>query len=69
MRNSNTGHMIFTVAEQIAEISARVTMYSGDLILTGTPYGVGMGRNLFLRSGQKLHLYIEYIGELWHSFL
>jgi 2-keto-4-pentenoate hydratase/2-oxohepta-3-ene-1,7-dioic acid hydratase in catechol pathway len=68
MQNSNTRHMIFTVAEQIAEISARVTMYPGDVILTGTPSGVGMGRNLFLRSGQKLRLYIEQIGELRHSF-
>jgi 2-keto-4-pentenoate hydratase/2-oxohepta-3-ene-1,7-dioic acid hydratase in catechol pathway len=69
MQDSNTRHMIFTVAEQIAEISARVTMHPGDVILTGTPSGVGMGRNIFLRSGQKLRLYIEQIGELRHSFL
>jgi len=69
MQDSNTKHMIFTVAEQIAEISARVTMYPGDVILTGTPSGVGMGRNLFLRSGQRLRLYIEQIGELRHGFL
>jgi ureidoglycolate lyase len=69
MQNSNTGHIIFTVAERIAEISARVTMYLVDVILTGTCCGVGMGRNLFLRSCQKLHLYIEEIGELRHGFL
>lgn len=69
MQNSNTKHMIYTVAEQIEEISARVTMYPGDVIMTGTPSGVGMGRGVFLQSNQKLRLYIEKIGELRHSFL
>jgi 2-keto-4-pentenoate hydratase/2-oxohepta-3-ene-1,7-dioic acid hydratase in catechol pathway len=68
MQDSNTKHMIFSVAEQIEEISARVTMYPGDVILTGTPSGVGMGRGVFLKPGQKLRLWIEQIGELEHGF-
>jgi len=68
MQNSNTKHMIFTIAEQIEELSARVTLNPGDLILTGTPSGVGMGRNVYLKSGQKIRLWIEGIGELRHSF-
>ena len=68
MQNSNTKHMIFSVAEQIEELSARLTLHPGDLILTGTPAGVGMGRNVFLRSGQNLRLWIENIGELHHGF-
>jgi 2-keto-4-pentenoate hydratase/2-oxohepta-3-ene-1,7-dioic acid hydratase in catechol pathway len=68
MQNSNTRHMIFSVAEQIEEISARVTMHPGDVILTGTPSGVGMGRGIFLKPGQQLRLWIESIGELRHGF-
>jgi 2-keto-4-pentenoate hydratase/2-oxohepta-3-ene-1,7-dioic acid hydratase in catechol pathway len=68
MQNSNSRHMIFSIAEQIEEISARVTMYPGDVILTGTPSGVGMGRGVFLKPGQKLRLWIEKIGELEHHF-
>jgi len=68
MQNSNTRQMIFSVAEQIEELSARVTLHPGDLILTGTPSGVGMGRNLFLKPGQQLRLWIERIGELRHGF-
>jgi 2-keto-4-pentenoate hydratase/2-oxohepta-3-ene-1,7-dioic acid hydratase in catechol pathway len=60
--------MIFSIAEQIEEISARVTMNPGDVILTGTPSGVGMTRGVFLKAGQKLRLWVEHIGELRHSF-
>jgi 2-keto-4-pentenoate hydratase/2-oxohepta-3-ene-1,7-dioic acid hydratase in catechol pathway len=67
-QNSNTRHMIFSVAEQIEELSARVTLNPGDVILTGTPSGVGMQRNVFLKSGQRLRLWIEKIGELHHGF-
>lgn len=68
VQDSSTRHMIFDIAEQIAELSARVTLYPGDVILTGTPDGVGMGRNVFLRPGQQLRLWIEHLGELRHGF-
>jgi 2-keto-4-pentenoate hydratase/2-oxohepta-3-ene-1,7-dioic acid hydratase in catechol pathway len=68
MQDSNTSHMIFSIGEQIEEISARVTMHPGDVVMTGTPSGVGMSRNLFLKSGQRLRLWIEGIGELHHRF-
>jgi 2-keto-4-pentenoate hydratase/2-oxohepta-3-ene-1,7-dioic acid hydratase in catechol pathway len=68
MQDSSTKYMIFSVAEQIEELSKRVTLHPGDLILTGTPSGVGMGRNIFLRSGQSVRLWIEKIGELRHGF-
>lgn len=69
MQDSNTRHMIFDISEQIEEISARTTMHPGDIILTGTPSGVGFSRNIFLKSGQKLKLEIGGLGELRHSFL
>jgi 2-keto-4-pentenoate hydratase/2-oxohepta-3-ene-1,7-dioic acid hydratase in catechol pathway len=68
MQDSNTNHMIFSIAEQIQEISARLTLHPGDIILTGTPAGVGMSRNVFLKPGQQLKLWIEHIGELHHGF-
>ena len=42
-QDSNTNDMIFNLAEQIAQLSSGMTLYPGDLILTGTPAGVGSG--------------------------
>ena len=67
MQDSNTSKLIFDTAEQIAALSERVTLYPGDLILTGTPAGVGMGRQLFLKPGDVVKMWIEDIGELTHS--
>jgi len=67
MQDSNTGQMIFNTAEQIAMLSSRVTLQPGDVILTGTPAGVGMGRKRFLQPGERVRLWIEGIGELNHT--
>jgi 2-keto-4-pentenoate hydratase/2-oxohepta-3-ene-1,7-dioic acid hydratase in catechol pathway len=67
MQDSHTSQMIFTTAEQIAHLSTRLTLQPGDLILTGTPAGVGMGRGRFLKAGETLRLWIEGIGELRHT--
>jgi 2-keto-4-pentenoate hydratase/2-oxohepta-3-ene-1,7-dioic acid hydratase in catechol pathway len=63
-QDSNTGHMIFTLAEQLSHLSSRVTLYPGDVILTGTPAGVGMGRKEFLKPGDVVKIEIEGIGTL-----
>jgi len=67
MQDSNTGQMIFNTPEQIAMLSSRVTLQPGDVVLTGTPAGVGMGRKRFLRPGERVKLWIEQIGELHHT--
>ena len=67
MQDSHTSRMIFSTAEQIAMLSSRVTLYPGDLVLTGTPAGVGTPRRLFLRAGDTVKLWIEGIGELRHT--
>ena len=67
MQDSHTGRMIFDTAEQIATLSSRVTLHPGDLVLTGTPAGVGMGRGRFLKPGDGVRLWIEDIGELSHT--
>jgi len=63
-QDSNTGQMIFNLAEQIAHLSSRLTLHPGDLILTGTPAGVGAGRGEFLKAGDTVKLWIENIGEI-----
>jgi 2-keto-4-pentenoate hydratase/2-oxohepta-3-ene-1,7-dioic acid hydratase in catechol pathway len=67
MQDSHTSKMIFTTAEQIAQLSTRVTLQPGDLVLTGTPAGVGMGRQRFLKAGDTIRLWIEGIGEMSHT--
>jgi 2-keto-4-pentenoate hydratase/2-oxohepta-3-ene-1,7-dioic acid hydratase in catechol pathway len=63
-QDSNTSQMIFNLAEQIAHLSSRLTLHPGDLILTGTPAGVGVGRNEFLQAGDVVKIWIERIGSL-----
>jgi 2-keto-4-pentenoate hydratase/2-oxohepta-3-ene-1,7-dioic acid hydratase in catechol pathway len=63
-QDSNTGKMIFSLAEQIADLSSRLTLHPGDLILTGTPAGVGAGRGEFLKAGDVVKIEIEKIGSL-----
>jgi 2,4-diketo-3-deoxy-L-fuconate hydrolase len=65
-QDSNTKHMVFPVARIIAELSAGLTLHPGDVIITGTPEGVGMGRKPpeWLRPGDTVELEIERIGVL-----
>jgi 2,4-didehydro-3-deoxy-L-rhamnonate hydrolase len=66
MQTGNTGRMIFPVRELIAYVSRFMTLYAGDLLITGTPPGVGMGRKpdpIFLKAGDEMHLGIEKLGE------
>lgn len=63
-QDSNTSKMIFTVAEQVAHLSTRLTLQPGDLVLTGTPAGVGAARREFLKSGDVVRVEIEKLGVL-----
>jgi len=66
-QDSHTSKMIFSTAEQIAHLSTRITLHPGDLILTGTPAGVGMARHEFLRAGDEVKVWIERIGTLTYK--
>ena len=66
-QDSNTSSMMFTLAEQIAQLSLRITLYPGDIILTGTPAGVGAGKGEFLKAGDALELWCENVGTLKHT--
>ncbi len=63
-QDSNTSLMVFTVAEQIAKLSESMTLYPGDLILTGTPAGVGAARDEYLQPGDRVTSWIEQVGTL-----
>jgi 2-keto-4-pentenoate hydratase/2-oxohepta-3-ene-1,7-dioic acid hydratase in catechol pathway len=71
MQIGRTSDMIFPVGELVAELSGIVTLLPGDLIYTGTPAGVGIGRTppQFLRPGDVLESYIAGVGELRHVFV
>jgi len=62
-QDSNSGKMLFTLAEQIAQLSINMTLHPGDLILTGTPSGTGAESGEFLKSGDVVKIWIEGIGE------
>lgn len=66
-----TREMIFDVAALVAKISENVTLYPGDVVFTGTPAGVGLGREpkRFLRPGETLYTWIEGVGELTQRFV
>ncbi|WP_241385600.1 fumarylacetoacetate hydrolase family protein [Rhodococcus sp. CH91] len=71
VQKGRTRDMIFPVPELVAALSWNVTLYPGDVIFTGTPAGVGMGRDprRFLRPGERLDSWIEGIGELHQFFV
>jgi 2-keto-4-pentenoate hydratase/2-oxohepta-3-ene-1,7-dioic acid hydratase in catechol pathway len=66
MQNSSTADMIFSVPYLVSYLSHQFTLLPGTVILTGTPEGVGIGRNppKFLRPGDTFTVEIEGIGTL-----
>ena len=66
MQSGNTRTMIFGVAKLVSYTSCFMTLEPGDIITTGTPPGVGMGRKpnpVYLKAGDRIHLGIEKLGE------
>jgi 2-keto-4-pentenoate hydratase/2-oxohepta-3-ene-1,7-dioic acid hydratase in catechol pathway len=66
MQNGSTKTMIFGVQQVVSYVSHFITLHAGDIIATGTPPGVGLGKQpkpIFLKLGQTMHLGIEGLGE------
>ena len=63
-QDSNTSKMIFNLAEQIEQLSSRITLLPGEVFLTGRRAGVGAARPEFLKAGDVVKLWIEDIGTL-----
>ena len=64
MQNSNTSDFIFNVEEVVSYISQFMTLLPGDIISTGTPFGVGLGLNppKYLKEGDVVELGIDGLG-------
>ncbi|HTO36773.1 MAG TPA: fumarylacetoacetate hydrolase family protein [Flavobacterium sp.] len=65
-QNSNTQFMLFNINDLIEDLSIVFTLEAGDIIATGTPAGVGAGRNPqeWLKDGDVVECYVEKIGNL-----
>jgi 2-keto-4-pentenoate hydratase/2-oxohepta-3-ene-1,7-dioic acid hydratase in catechol pathway len=66
VQDGTTADLIFPVAELIAFISASITLEPGDLVVTGTPAGVGVFRDppIFLEPGDRARVEVEGIGAI-----
>jgi acylpyruvate hydrolase len=65
-QRSNTANLVFTVPYLVEFLSGLMTLEPGDVILTGTPGGVGVARNpqVFLKDGDVVRIEIDRIGAL-----
>jgi 2-keto-4-pentenoate hydratase/2-oxohepta-3-ene-1,7-dioic acid hydratase in catechol pathway len=71
VQKGRTSELIFSVPQLIEGLSRTVALLPGDVIFTGTPAGVGLGRNpqRFIQPGETLVSWVEGIGELRQSFI
>ncbi len=66
MQDSSTSNMIFGVAEVVSFVSQAITLEPGDLIITGTPAGVGAFRDppVWLKPGDEIAIEIDGLGRI-----
>jgi 2-keto-4-pentenoate hydratase/2-oxohepta-3-ene-1,7-dioic acid hydratase in catechol pathway len=66
LQHSNTRELIFKIPELIEYISSITPLLPGDIVSTGTPFGVGLGRNpkRWLKAGETVTITIEGLGQL-----
>ncbi len=66
MQSASTDDLVFDVASLVSMISVGITLEPGDIIVTGTPSGVGAARKppLFMKAGDVCEVEIERIGIL-----
>jgi 2-keto-4-pentenoate hydratase/2-oxohepta-3-ene-1,7-dioic acid hydratase in catechol pathway len=66
LQNSNTRELVFKIPELIEYISSITPLLPGDIISTGTPPGVGLGRNpkRWLKPGETVNVSIDGLGSL-----
>ena len=65
MQKGNTNKMIFNINFLLSYLSKFMSLQPGDIITTGTPPGIGNGKNppVFLKSGDQINLSIDMLGE------
>ena len=71
VQSARIDDMVFDVATLVATISEAMTLEAGDIIVTGTPAGVGLGRKppLWMKPGDIVEVEIEGIGVLRNSIV
>jgi 2,4-diketo-3-deoxy-L-fuconate hydrolase len=71
MQKGRTGDLVFSVPVLISKLSQRLPLLPGDILFTGTPAGVGLGRTpqRFLKAGDELVSYVSGVGELRQRFV
>ncbi|TMR24935.1 fumarylacetoacetate hydrolase family protein [Nonomuraea turkmeniaca] len=71
LQSGNTKDLIFSVPELVARLSHVCPLLPGDLIYTGTPAGVGLGRTpqRFLAPGETLTSFVRGVGEIHTTFV
>jgi 2-keto-4-pentenoate hydratase/2-oxohepta-3-ene-1,7-dioic acid hydratase in catechol pathway len=71
VQDGNTDQMTTPIPALIEHISAVCTLFPGDLIFTGTPAGVGMGRTpaRYLKPGDTVRTCIDDVGEMFHTMV
>jgi len=64
MQMGNTGKMIFGINFILSYLSNFMSLQPGDIVTTGTPSGVGMGKKppIYLKSGDEMRLAIDHLG-------
>lgn len=67
-QDSTTAQMLFSIQRLVAQASALTTLEPGDIVLTGTPAGVGAATGEFLQDGDRVRIEIESIGEVTTVF-
>ena len=66
---ASTSDMLFSIHEMVAHFSRHLRMVPGDVLATGTPPGVGMGKNRFLAVGDTLECGITHLGAQRHEII
>ena len=68
MQDARTSTLIWSEPHLIAYVASRMTLYPGDVIVTGTPAGTGLERQKFLKPGDVVEIEVEGIGTLRTPF-
>ena len=68
-QRASTGGMIYNIYQQIEYLTTVMTLEPGDLIATGTPSGVGIASNQFLKPGDVVRVEIESLGVIENRFM
>jgi 2,4-didehydro-3-deoxy-L-rhamnonate hydrolase len=66
-QQGNTSDMLFSIDEMVAYFSTHMVLLPGDLLATGTPPGVGFGKNRFMAPGDVLECGIAHLGAQRHE--